>query len=230
MGFYNFYLYTLQGFRKVEMLQVSDDRLSLFFSREKNVYPLFGEENINSVNFSEGRLMDFSTGRYCARKAFEYFGVYDIPIPVGEKREPLWPQGFVGSISHCKPMAGAVIARNDQVLSVGLDIEELGRVTADLWDYVFTENERGYLNKLDKVEQEIQATGIFCVKEAFYKFQFPLTGKFLGFQEVEVLMQESSISLEIINPVFRKTLSDLRTDFHVSTKNDVCICLVKSVK
>ncbi len=40
-------------------------------------------------------------------------------------REPLWPAGVVGSISHSGELAGAVVARASDAWSVGLDIELL---------------------------------------------------------------------------------------------------------
>jgi 4'-phosphopantetheinyl transferase EntD len=51
---------------------------------------------------------------------------------------------------------------------------------------VFTENEKVYLNVLTGRKLEEQSTAIFSIKEAFYKFQHPLTKTFLDFLDVEV--------------------------------------------
>jgi 4'-phosphopantetheinyl transferase EntD len=67
-----------------------------------------------------------------------------------------------------------------------LDIEEIGRVTPDLWDLVFTENEKVYLSSLCERKLEEHITAIFSIKEAFYKFQHPITKTFLDFLDVEV--------------------------------------------
>lgn len=136
--------------------------------------------------FSPKRLADFSTGRYCAIKALEQLGIQDAIIPMGEDRAPIWPEGIVGSISHCDSLTGAIVAKSADHISLGLDIEEIGRVTPDLWDLVFTENEKSYLFGLSDEDLLVQSTAMFSIKEAFYKFQYPITKTFLDFLEVEV--------------------------------------------
>lgn len=140
--------------------------------------------------FSPKRLSDFSTGRYCAMKALEQIGIQNVIIPIGKDREPIWPEGIVGSISHCESLTGAIVSRKADHISLGLDIEEIGRVTADLWPYVFTDKEIEYLNTLPIDQQELICTSIFSLKEAFYKFQFPITNLFLDFLDVEVQIPE----------------------------------------
>ena len=140
--------------------------------------------------FSPKRLADFSTGRYCAMKALEQIGIQNVIIPIGKDREPIWPEGIVGSISHCDTLTGAIVSRKADHISLGLDIEEIGRVTADLWPYVFTDKEIEYLNTLPIDQQELICTSIFSLKEAFYKFQFPITNLFLDFLDVEVQIPE----------------------------------------
>lgn len=141
-------------------------------------------------NYSPQRLTDFSTGRYCAIKALEKSGIYDAIIPIGVDREPIWPEGIVGSISHCDSLTGAIVAKGSDHISLGLDIEEIGRVTPDLWDLVFTENEKNYLSGLSEREMLLQSTAIFSTKEAFYKFQHPITKTFLDFLDVEVAIPD----------------------------------------
>jgi len=138
--------------------------------------------------FSPKRLVDLSTGRYCAIKALEQLGIKDAIIPIGKEREPIWPDGIVGSISHCDKLVGAIVAKKTDHISLGLDIEEIGRVTPDLWDLVFTENEKNYLSGLSDEDMLVQSTVIFSIKEAFYKFQHPLTKTFLDFLDVEVYL------------------------------------------
>ena len=140
--------------------------------------------------FSPKRLSDFSTGRYCAMKALEQIGIQNVIIPIGKDREPIWPEGIVGSISHCESLTGAIVSRKADHISLGLDMEEIGRVTADLWPYVFTDKEIEYLNTLPIDQQELICTSIFSLKEAFYKFQFPITNLFLDFLDVEVQIPE----------------------------------------
>jgi len=153
--------------------------------------------------FSPKRLADFSTGRYCALKALGQLGIYDAIIPIGEDRAPIWPEGIVGSISHCDSLTGAIVAKSSDHISLGLDIEEIGRVTLDLWDLVFTENEKKYLAGLSDEDKLVQSTVIFSIKEAFYKFQYPLTKTFLDFLDVEVELPgltQVKVLVETIEP------------------------------
>lgn len=174
-----------------------------FFSQNKNGFPLNNNGLNPNHNFSPKRLSDFSTGRYCAIKALEQLGILDAIIPIGEDREPAWPEGIVGSISHCDSLTGAIVAKRSDHISLGLDIEEIGRVTPDLWDLVFTENEKNYLSGLSEDDILVQSTAIFSIKEAFYKFQHSLTKAFLDFLDVEVVMpglNQVKVLVETIEP------------------------------
>jgi len=161
-----------------------------FFTPHKHELPHYALSLPPNHQFSQKRLEDFSTGRYCAIKALEQLGIQDAVIPIGEDRAPIWPEGIVGSISHCDSLAGAIVAKSSDHISLGLDIEEIGRVTPDLWDLVFTENEKNYLSGLSEEDTLIQSTAIFSIKEAFYKFQHPLTKTFLDFLDVTVALPD----------------------------------------
>ena len=182
---------------------IVDINLKSFFTVNDKVHFLTEVEKKLTLGFSLKRLADFSTGRYCAIKALEQLGIQDAIIPIGEDRAPIWPEGIVGSISHCDSLTGAIVAKSSDHISLGLDIEEIGRVTSDLWDLVFTENEKNYLFRLSDEDILVQSTAIFSIKEAFYKFQHPLTKTFLDFLDVEVVMpglNQVKVLVETIEP------------------------------
>ena len=156
------------------------------FTSDKIILPFSQLALPINHKFSETRLSDFSIGRYCAIKALEQLGIQDATIPIGTDRAPIWPEGIVGSISHCDTLVGAIVAKKSEYISLGLDIEEIGRVTPDLFDLVFTEKEKSYLSSFTGRKLEEQSTLIFSVKEAFYKFQHPITKTFLDFLDVEL--------------------------------------------
>jgi 4'-phosphopantetheinyl transferase EntD len=170
-------------------------------------------------------LADFSTGRYCALKALEQLGIQDAIIPIGEDRAPIWPEGIVGSISHCDSLTGAIVAKRSDHISLGLDIEEIGRVTPDLWDLVFTEQEKNYLSCLSDEDKRVQSTAIFSIKEAFYKFQYPLTKTFLGFLDVEVeLINFSRVNVLIDDSLLNSVIS--KNSVYTKIENDCVIVLI----
>ena len=180
-----------------------ESKLKFFYTFEQYNLPLHNLALPANHQFSLKRLSDFSTGRYCAIKALEQLGIQDAIIPIGEDRAPIWPEGIVGSISHCDSLTGAIVAKSSDHISLGLDIEEIGRVTPDLWDLVFTENEKNYLFRLSDEDILVQSTAIFSIKEAFYKFQHPLTKTFLDFLDVEVVMpglNQVKVLVETIEP------------------------------
>jgi len=169
-----------------QLQNIVDINLRSFFTENDKVHFLTETEKKLTSGYSEKRLIDFSTGRYCAMQALEQIGIENVIIPTGKDRAPIWPEGIVGSISHCDSLTGAIVAKSSDTISLGLDIEEIGRVTPDLWDLVFTENEKNYLFRLSDEDILVQSTAIFSIKEAFYKFQHPLTNTFLDFLDVEV--------------------------------------------
>ena len=181
--------------KKLELYNVQS-----FFTSDKHDLSLDKLGLPQNHNYSSKRLTDFSTGRYCATKALEQMRIKDATIPIGEDREPIWPEGIVGSISHCDSLTGAIVAKSSDHISLGIDIEEIGRVTPDLWDLVFTENEKNYLSGLSEKEVLIQSTAIFSAKEAFYKFQYPITQTFLDFLDVELTVPVMNM-IKIIKPI-----------------------------
>ena len=45
-------------------------------------------------------------------------------IPIGPSREPIWPPGIVGSITHAGPYAAAVATNATGLRGIGIDIEQ----------------------------------------------------------------------------------------------------------
>jgi 4'-phosphopantetheinyl transferase EntD len=134
----------------------------------------------------EGRRREFAAGRILARRALAAVGAPAGPIPAGPDRAPRWPAGFVGSIAHSRDYAEAAAARLADIASVGVDVEEPTRFDLDLEPYLLTPSETDrHLGRLRGAERQAVTAIIFCAKEAWYKAQYPLTGRRLGFHDVE---------------------------------------------
>lgn len=129
------------------------------------------------------RQREHATGRVFARTAIAALGLVPAPLLTGPAREPVWPAGVVGAISHSRSLAWAAAARQDAgMMGLGVDLEQFGRLQPSLYDRLFTRDEVGFIEATD-VES---ATLLFSAKEAIYKAVFPLAGRFIGFQEVEL--------------------------------------------
>jgi 4'-phosphopantetheinyl transferase EntD len=62
---------------------------------------LFPEEITLVARATEKRRREFTAGRECARAALAGLGLAAVPILRGYRGAPQWPDGVVGSITHC---------------------------------------------------------------------------------------------------------------------------------
>jgi enterobactin synthetase component D / holo-[acyl-carrier protein] synthase len=130
------------------------------------------------------RRNEFITVRYCARLALGELGFPSVPILKGDKGEPCWPDGVVGSLTHCAGYRGAVVGRGAAVRSVGVDAEPHDVLPDGVLGAISLPEERSEVAALpagvhwDRI--------LFCAKEATYKAWFPLTKRWLGFEDAHI--------------------------------------------
>lgn len=156
------------------------------------------EEYVVAPGSKRGR--EFVTARRCARDALAQLGIPPVPIHVGPRREPLWPTGVAGAITHCPGYRAAAVSR--AVASVGIDAEPHGPLPPGVLEQVASPGEREALNRLAREDPAVHWDGVlFTAKEAVYKAWFPLTGRWLGFEDVVV----------VIDPAAGAFHADLRT-------------------
>ncbi len=131
------------------------------------------------------RLAEFAAGRICARRALHEFGIDEFALLVGGDREPVWPAGYVGSITHTEGFCAAVVAARARYLGLGIDVERQAAVGRHLWPSICGPAEAAWLE--DSGDRAVElATVIFAAKEAFYKAQFPLARERLHFHDVVI--------------------------------------------
>ncbi|OBG46129.1 4'-phosphopantetheinyl transferase [Mycolicibacterium fortuitum] len=130
------------------------------------------------------RRNEFTTVRYCARQAMSELGVGPVPILKGDKGEPCWPDGIVGSLTHCQGFRGAVVGLLGAIRSVGIDAEPHDVLPDGVLGAISLPLERSELGALpnglhwDRI--------LFCAKEATYKAWYPLTHRWLGFEDAHI--------------------------------------------
>ncbi len=205
------------------MLELSD--FASFFTIEKSMYPLLDKENDYAVAFGTQRMLDFSTGRYCARNAMEALGISPQAVLM-DGRLPIWPEGIVGSISHSRKLCGAVAARLDCYYSVGLDIEEVSRFSPSLWNSICTDAELAELQQMQPEFRQNRVALLFAMKEAFYKFQFPITTQYLGFKDVTIQVESERCILSVSHEKHLPGLPLIEVETNHKLVDGSIICLV----
>lgn len=142
------------------------------------------------------RQLEFAAGRHCAHRALQALGAAPGPLLVGPARAPLWPAGVVGAISHDDGWAAAAVAHQASCAGLGIDIELMGRFTPAYAASICTPAEQQrYLAGRSVAVQQCQLARLFTVKEALFKAQFPLTGAWLDFGDVAVVLPDAASGL-----------------------------------
>ncbi|MFC6086168.1 4'-phosphopantetheinyl transferase family protein [Sphaerisporangium aureirubrum] len=148
---------------------------------------LFPEEEAVISRAVDKRRREFATARLCARRAMAALGVPPAPVLPGPRGEPGWPDGVVGSMTHCDGYRAAVLGRSAQVTSIGIDAEPDGPLPPGVLGEVALPEELAHLRALAAQDDGPSFERLlFCVKESVYKAWFPLTGRWLGFEEAVV--------------------------------------------
>lgn len=144
---------------------------------------LYPEEITHLRRSVPKRRADFTTARRCARTALAQLGVPRPPMVPGERGAPRWPDGIVGSMTHCAALRAAAVARAEDLAGVGIDAE----VDAPLPDGVLdTVALPGEIESLRRRAVRHADRVLFSAKESVYKVWFPLMGTWLGFEEAEI--------------------------------------------
>jgi 4'-phosphopantetheinyl transferase EntD len=182
-------------------------------------------ELLLTEKFSKTRLSHFCTGRFAAKEALKKLGVKSSEILTGKEGEPIWPDGIVGSISHCNELVGAVVNNDPKIRSLGLDIERPGKIKPKMWSNYLTNNEIAFLNQVEDSEKDVYTTLYFSLKESFYKAQFPITGIKLWFTDVEIVNPNNSFQVKVIKDDFELDPGTIQMDSRFVKSNN---CIVTS--
>lgn len=75
------------------------------------------------ANAVESRRREFVTARRCAREGLAKLGHAPVAIRSGPMRDPQWPAGIVGSITHTRGFRAAAVSSRSVLSSIGIDTE-----------------------------------------------------------------------------------------------------------
>ena len=151
------------------------------------------EENHFSQLSSVSRKEHYRSGRICAGEVLSKLGTIGQPVLRDpQTREPLWPEGISGAITHSGNWAAAAAGKTSDVLGIGIDLEDLERqVDSRISRHVCIPEEQKWLQECgeDFLEQNLKI--IFSAKESIFKAFFPYTRTYLHFHDARILMEQT---------------------------------------
>ena len=146
------------------------------------------------------RKAEHLAGRIAAVHALREFGLKTVP-GIGTQRQPVWPQGLFGSISHSASTALAVVSRQP----VGIDIEAIftPQTATELASSIVTHAEKELLaNSGLSIEQAL--TLAFSAKESAFKATRTSRQADAGFTQYQiVVLQRNQMILRAHHQTYR---------------------------
>jgi enterobactin synthetase component D / holo-[acyl-carrier protein] synthase len=156
---------------------------------------LYPEEAAQIRGAVDTRLREFASARTCARLAIAKLGLPTAPILRGAWREPIWADGIVGSITHCRGYRAAAVAKQRDILSIGIDAEPDEQLPPGILDQVAVAEERTWLATAPPGVHWDRL--LFSAKESVFKAWFPLARCWLGFEQALVSFHAMECTFEV---------------------------------
>jgi enterobactin synthetase component D len=134
------------------------------------------------------RQAEFLFGRLAARLALAEHGQAGCHVAVGPNRAPVWPAGFIGSITHSGQHAAAVAFPCGSLHGIGIDIETAVApdACAGVEQVVLLPSEQALLRKMRDYPYPLLLAAVFSAKESFYKAVSAAAGGFFGFEVMRI--------------------------------------------
>jgi 4'-phosphopantetheinyl transferase EntD len=165
---------------------------------------LFPEERVAIARAADSRRREFATARTCARTALARLGQPMAAVLPGPRGAPQWPEGVVGSITHCAGYRAAAVALARDVVSLGVDAEpDEALPDHGMLELIALDSERIRLGELAARTPGISWDRLlFSAKESVYKTWFPLARRWLGFESADVSIdaEQGTFSVQLLVP------------------------------
>ena len=183
---------------QVWMIQFDPDEFSAdAFAQHDILFPAVVAASVRE------RQAEFFFGRLCARLAMEDVGLPGHQLDIGSMREPRWPLPCLGSITHSKGVAAAIVLPRNAASGVGLDIEQtvsletLNEVRASV---VQPDEWHALASGVPHARHGVLFAAVFSAKESFFKAACAHVGRYFEFHSVEALacgVDEGWINLRV---------------------------------
>ena len=163
------------------------------------------------------RRAEFVFGRLAARHALAHVSplLASAAVGIGPNREPLWPAGAIGSVTHITGLAGAAAVPACSWRFIGIDLERPARADSQhaLRILALDDAELSLLRAVPPVPSETvldtRVTQVFSAKESLYKAAFPMARRFFDFSAARLC--DFQVAASGIGPEVRLVL-EMRED------------------
>jgi|SRR5690606_11759205 len=152
----------------------------------------------------EKRKREFRAGRHAAHALFKRLGIDHPDLLKGAQREPAWPAGWVGSISHTDGLCAVALVDTGHAQGIGLDVELATPLNPELRELICRPEELAQINAL---RQQIGAGWpleklVFSAKECIHKVYFPQNFHTLDFLDARIGLdwEQATFDAFILNP------------------------------
>ena len=139
------------------------------------------------------RRLEFATGRHCAQSALAALGAEAAVLGRESDGRPRWPQGVVGSISHCEGACVAAAAEDQSFAMLGIDVERRVPLPEGVLALVASPEEIAALpyHAFPTSRPAPLDTILFSAKESVFKALYPSLRRFFGFEDVLLSLSEN---------------------------------------
>jgi enterobactin synthetase component D len=175
------------------------------------------------------RKAEYLAGRYLSRKLMLNQGLTAVDVPSGLHRQPLWPEDWLGSISHSNHHAVCCLARRSRIELVGIDVESWlsPELAKEIAPSILNEDETQCLIGLGSIARRV--TLAFSAKESLFKALYPRVGRYFEFTDVCVRAlceEEGRLSLQIANDLSAEVRSGAEFHCYFRSCNEHVLTLV----
>ncbi len=183
------------------------------------LYPAFDIDYPHQYEqWATKRKAQFLAGRLSARESLRAIGITETSIPSGAHREPIWPEGVFGSISHADGFSLSTVMRCEMpsILGIGLDVQTIinNKEAEAIKESILSPRDHELLeNKVDGLSDNQLLTLIFSAKESFFKAAYKNVGHYFDFNIVSV--KDLDVEYQQMTLVCETTLSD-----EITTSNE----------
>lgn len=138
------------------------------------------------------RKAEFLAGRYAASQCMHTccgLTKSTLQVGIGKNRCPIWPDGILGTISHCNDIVACAVLPTTKDIRryIGIDIEKVieNNIVYEISSSVCSAWEWQRLMSLP-FSNNIITTIIFSIKECLFKALYPYIGEYFGFECAQV--------------------------------------------